>query len=531
MSDTVNAKGEATLWGLFEVAMEGPGSGNPFQEVELSAVFRQGDEERHVTGFYDGDGIYRLRFMPEVVGEWTYETASNVDVLNGIRGTVSVGPAKPGDHGPVRVANRHHFRYADGTRYINVGTTAYAWNHQSEALQEETLATLAEAPFTKIRMCVFPKHYRYNETEPDLYPFPLLKKGESRWRSFEPVSGWEFDFERVELTFFRHLEKRIADLAAIGVEADLIIFHPYDRWGFSRMTPGQDDRYLRYLVARLAAFPNVWWSMANEYDLMPSKSLADWERFIEIVADTDPHGHLLSVHNCFGFYDHDHPRITHASIQRPDPARSALWRHQYGKPVSIDECCYEGDIAEAWGNISGLELVHRFWEGAVNGGYVTHGETFYDPTETLWWAKGGTLRGESTARIAFLRRILEEGPDDGLDPDETTGPYRIMLGGGMDAVSLQALMKPPEGQEEQQPRLMTWFATGCQPHRYYLTYFGQNQPHEFAAAVPSGERYSATLIDTWGMKKTPLSEAIERGHLLQFPPKPYQALLLQRTYV
>ena len=24
---------------------------------------------------------------------------------------------------------------------------------------------------------------------------------------------------------------------AIGVEADLILLHPYDRWGFSRMTP------------------------------------------------------------------------------------------------------------------------------------------------------------------------------------------------------------------------------------------------------------------------------------------------------
>jgi hypothetical protein len=28
---------------------------------------------------------------------------------------------------------------------------------------------------------------------------------------------------------------------------------------------------VRYVVARLAAFPNVWWSMANEYDLMPAK--------------------------------------------------------------------------------------------------------------------------------------------------------------------------------------------------------------------------------------------------------------------
>ena len=27
-----------------------------------------------------------------------------------------------------------------------------------------------------------------------------------------------------------------------------------------------DDRYLRYAVARLAAYRNVWWSLANECD-------------------------------------------------------------------------------------------------------------------------------------------------------------------------------------------------------------------------------------------------------------------------
>ena len=90
--------------------------------------------------------------------------------------------------------------------------------------------------------------------------------------------------------------------------------------------------------------------------------------------------------------------------------------------MSIDECCYEGDIAEDWGNISGQKMVHRFWKGMVNGGYVTHGETYYNDTETIWWAKGGKLIGESVARIAFLRRILEEGPDEGLDPVKSPAP-------------------------------------------------------------------------------------------------------------
>jgi hypothetical protein len=45
--------------------------------------------------------------------------------------------------------------------------------------------------------------------------------------------------------FFSHLEHRIADLRALGIEADLILFHPYDRWGYATMPAEADDRYLR----------------------------------------------------------------------------------------------------------------------------------------------------------------------------------------------------------------------------------------------------------------------------------------------
>lgn len=521
----------AALWTTYEMSFAGPSEGNPFTEVTLGAVFAQGGREVRVTGFYDGDGRYLVRFLPDAEGQWSWTTSSNVAELDGKSGTVAVGPAPAGHHGPVRVDRRHHFRYADGRRYINIGTTSYVWNLQGDALEEETLATLAKAPFTKIRMCVFPKHYRYNENEPERYPFPVVQQGKSGWDgSFAGADkyGWQFDFSRFEPEYFRHLERRINQLAEIGVEADLIVFHPYDRWGFSRMSPEQDDRYLRYLVARLSALPNVWWSMANEYDLMPQKSLSDWDRFIGITTDSDPYGHLLSIHNCFGFYDHTDPRITHCSIQRSTASHSALWRDKYGKPVSIDECCYEGTIAELWGNITGEKMVRRFWDGVVNGGYVTHGETFGNDTDTIWWAKGGKLIGESVERIAFLRRIMEEGPDEGLDPVKSTGAYRIQLAGGLDNLKLQQLFTAPEG-EEGWSRVQAWWATAGQPHKYYLSYFGENRPSEFTAAVPPDEKYDAVLIDTWEMTETPLASGVVRGDVLRFAPKPYQAMLLRRA--
>jgi hypothetical protein len=47
----------------------------------------------------------------------------------------------------VVVADTHHFRYADGSRYVPIGTTAYAWTHQPAEVQERTLQTLAGSPF------------------------------------------------------------------------------------------------------------------------------------------------------------------------------------------------------------------------------------------------------------------------------------------------------------------------------------------------------------------------------------------------
>ena len=60
------------------------------------------------------------------------------------------------------------------------------------------------------------------------------------------------------------------------------------------MGPESDDRYLRYAVARLAAYRNIWWSFANEWDFMGSKKDADWDRYFRIVMEEDPYGHLRS---------------------------------------------------------------------------------------------------------------------------------------------------------------------------------------------------------------------------------------------
>jgi Domain of unknown function (DUF5605)/Domain of unknown function (DUF5060) len=474
-------------WAVVEVRLDGPSHGNPFVDVELDAVFRSpgGEREVRVGGFYDDGGVYLLRLLADEEGEWSFETRSTARSLDGISGSIEVVPPRAGAHGPVHV-DGFHFRHADGTRHRPLGTTAYAWTHQPVELQEQTLATLAESPFTKMRMCVFPKSYLYNANEPADFPFVgSLADG--------------FDLERFDAAHFRNLEKRIAQLGELGIEADLILFHAYDRWGFADLGPAVDDRYLRYVVRRLAAYSNVWWSMANEYDLLWAKDENDWERMAAVVGAEDPHGHLNSIHNCRPFYDYTRPWITHCSVQRVDVYRTAEntdeWRERWGKPIVIDECAYEGDIDQGWGNVTGEELTRRFWEGAVRGGYVGHGETYLNDREELWWSKGGVLEGSSPERIAFLERILAEAPDGVLDPLDSDWD-------------------------------LPW---GGIAGEHMVAYFGFNRPRFRNVVLPADRTFEVDVIDTWNMTVDTLPGTYTDTVRVELPARQFMAVRLRRS--
>lgn len=475
-----------SAWGVAEVAIAGPSHGNPFTDVELTATFDHDTRSFVAPGFYDGDGTYRIRVMPDAEGVWSFRTHSNARSLTRIEGTFVCGPALPGAHGPVHVSDTFHFAHADGTRYMPIGTTCYAWTHQGDELERRTLETLAASPFNKLRMCVFPKSYLYNANEPERHAFEQHEDG-------------SFDTSRFDPAFFRHLEARVSDLAGLGIEADLILFHPYDRWGYAELPPSVDDRYLRYVVARLGAHANVWWSLANEYDLMGDKDPTDWDRFGTLVADRDPHGHLIGVHQCIEFYDNSKPWVTHSSVQRVDSYRTAEntteWRERWGKPVVVDECAYEGDIDMTWGNITGEEMTRRCWEGATRGGYVGHGETYVDSDDVLWWSKGGDLHGTSPIRIAFLRSILEDAPS----PLE---PLADMSRWGYPTAGVRG--------------------------EYFLQYLGLFQPRTRTFELGIDDRYRLEVIDTWNM--TIDDVGIHHGSIrVDLPSRPYMAIRATRV--
>ena len=488
---SVFAQQSVEKWKIFELTLKGPDTGNPFIDARIGGKFIHMKDTLSVSGFYDGNGVYKIRFMPQKEGKWSYQTFSNIKSLNKKKGVFTCTSASKNNHGPVAVKDTLYFAYADGTPHHSFGTTCYGWVHQGDSLAELTLQTLSKGYFNKIRMCIFPKSYDWNHNEPLFYPFEGT-----------PPKNW--NYTRLNPVFFQNIEKRIGQLDSLGIEADLIVFHPYDRWGFCSMNRETDDLYINYIIARFAAYKNVWWSMANEYDYMSAKKLSDWDYYISQFAKKDVFHHLISIHNGPRIYDHTNPLITHASIQGEDTYKAKEYRAKYKKPIIFDECRYEGNIPWSWGNMTPQSMTEKFWRGVMNGGYVGHGETYVtenpvknpgESSDILWWSKGGVLRGESPERILFLRKIIESAPPK---------------------------LKPIN--------LFTWmpFSAIGIDKEFYLAYFNDAQPHSTIIQLPENATFNVEIIDTWNMTITPLKKQFSGKSLIELPGKPYIALRITK---
>ncbi|MEP3046163.1 MAG: DUF5060 domain-containing protein [Roseibium sp.] len=504
MSDSTIAR-----WDIFEHDIKADVSGNPYLDTEFWGVFSQNNREIRVPGFYDGDGVFKVRFSPDQTGNWTLTTVSETAALNGHTASFTVTEARDGVHGPVHVKNKFHFAHADGKPFLPFTTTCYVWTHQPLEVQEETYKSLECEAFNKMRMCVFPKHYPYNENQPlhDVY---------------EVDASGKYDPDKPNFEAFRHFEDQIERLGEMGIEADVIIFHPYDRWGHCTWNEEQDFRYLRYLVARIAAYRNVWWSLANEYDfLLDLKPMERWDRFFQIIEEGDPYRHPKSIHqgnpdNC---YDHRKPWVDHVSIQHFDIYRTPAWRADYGKPIVNDELHYEGNIPQHWGSALAETIVHRFWMTVTRGGYAGHGETYQHPEDLLWWAKGGKLHGQSPERIAFMRRILEEDAENGITPFEELDDQRPFksIGAGIDG-------------------------------DVTYVYLGDHRPATLSRGLPLEDGdWDVDIIDTWNMTVTPAKKipsvidvAIKHAHVtiggkpvsafsIELPSKPWLCVRVRPT--
>lgn len=152
-------------------------------------------------------------------------------------------------------------------------------------------------------------------------------------------------------------------------------------------------------------------------------------------------------------------------------------------------------------------MVKRFWEGCVQGAYVTHGETFFSDDDILWWSRGGALKGESAPRIAYLRKIMEElsmpltqwkedvfGDFEQSNQDDADGFFQLFSN-----------IDPGTAAD------LDWKDAQYGGHigdDVYIKYLGQQACRLAIFHLPKTEKYKIEVIDSWNMTRKVVQEGV-----------------------
>ena len=96
--------------------------------------------------------------------------------------------------------------------------------------------------------------------------------------------------------------------------------HPEHNWC--------DRLYIKYIVARIGAFSNVWWTITSEWQSLESEGVkykSDWLELGTLLSEEDKHHREASIHGTGWpkrpYYSHGEDWITHISLQGSEAAQ------------------------------------------------------------------------------------------------------------------------------------------------------------------------------------------------------------------
>ncbi len=281
-------------WSVYELPLTATRSyENPYTDLTVTAVFvpppDSGLIAKTVQGFWDGDSQFRVRFTPTCPGTWTYSISSSPKDpgLTVNSGSITVVPPTAGEHGFLRRDPEHpyHFVFDDGAHYFMMGQTYYniIENVAAGGSWQTAIYNCKALGFSKVRILLYswgPVYDGNGLLYPDIIPYGFGSFGRASARLNHGSIG---DHDQINLAFWDDLDALVNYLHDQNMIADLILFNdvePSYGQGLHEGTPGrtQNERYIKYALARLAGQTNVIWCMANEYDYVKVANEVDTER-------------------------------------------------------------------------------------------------------------------------------------------------------------------------------------------------------------------------------------------------------------
>lgn len=378
---------EVQRFGLHEMSFEAENEySNPYLDVAVRSTFTGPNGQTMVVpGFWDGGKTFKVRFTPTSAGLWNYSVNSQpIDDGLCAKGDLQVSMPKTGKHGFLRRDTEFptSFIHDDGTRRFMWGTTMYHLLLNASAGQrwKEAIDGATRHGINKVRFSLAPsdadgRSGGYKDTKPFL--------DEAR--------------QRLNLDHWRTADHVIGYLNDHNCQADVILFWRMHEKEISQEKREADERYLRYALARYAAFPNVIWCMVNEwnYSSVPREYWNDLGRLVRSEDPWSRNGGVLRAHSIhqqtrpdWNFADQEWP--SHAILQLGVRNRGASVRigdEWKAAPIGAKRFTFGDD----WGNHS----IVRNWIGTypiVNDEYGYIGELFDD-------SAGGSKRKNRPVRF------------------------------------------------------------------------------------------------------------------------------------
>ncbi|MCB8981747.1 MAG: DUF5060 domain-containing protein [Ardenticatenaceae bacterium] len=267
---------EVGKWQRFEVSFANPSwNDNPF-DLEFSGVFTHVPSGRKVTqlGFYAGGNTWKLFFMPDELGEWTFITQSPDSDLNGHTGTLQcVASELPGR----LVAQGNRWQLQDSGQYLApIMLPSRQWfkrTNTNDGIDDFISWADETAGATIIGTTLV-----YFGHAQDAVPYVKEQEGE-----MFNIEMWD------------RLNNHFDALRDRGM-GFYIMFYSDDeespnRYGI-RAQSQEELRLFRYAVARFSAYPIVMWDTGIDIGETRSDAWIDW--FAEWFNDNDPWQHPVS---------------------------------------------------------------------------------------------------------------------------------------------------------------------------------------------------------------------------------------------
>ncbi|WP_347838424.1 DUF5060 domain-containing protein [uncultured Draconibacterium sp.] len=357
------------LYRLFQFEVENKNEySNKYTGVELNVQYQSPSGLCYnFHGFYDGDGkgnadgtIWKLRFMPNETGEWTFTYSWSDGTTGGTDTFLCVNDGAGNGMLKAYEKNPHWFAY-NGTRPVWL-KSYYETGHGSlgqdfEWVKQNVYWPLINNGYNHLQvnwllsLCCTDQYYK-DGPEPETLDLILYEEGNiwnsmnhDVWRRMEQHLGW-LNNNDVNVHMF------------LGVDGS-----QNNGPDWSKLTAEDKARFVKYMIARLAPFANIaGWNFVWE---VPGNREDKELGFARLVQKYDIFEHLRTYEdefpreNEYGRNEYSFAAVENHEIASPN---RDLDRKYWKEPWTHHMACLLGYAGKPVFMSEGNALWRRFWQ-------------------------------------------------------------------------------------------------------------------------------------------------------------------------